>query len=507
MGSSEQLSTGTSPALQGSLSTPAGEGSNIPPDLLQTLKSCRTLPSVPGVVMEVLDLSQNPDVGTAELAKVISRDPALVAKILKVANSAWAGVRREVTTLGQAVNLLGMNGTMSLALSFSLVRGLRKMEGPSFDHAAYWRRSAISGIATLAAGSFVMAAKPDELFLTGLLQDIGMLVLNEALPDYGSLVVSAQNDHERLVETERRELGADHSEVSSWFLGKWGLPRQIIASVQTSHNSKSIRNPMAKAVAVGSRIAEIWTNPRTGAAMAAATTAAREILELSEAELDQILDQTAAKLPETTRNLDIVVGDESLINGLLDQAREAMAEINLRALQEARQFAVQAQRDALTSLHNRSYLDQVLDIQFNLSRRLAQPLTAIFVDIDNFKKINDSYGHYAGDAVLVSVARVIQSATREDDTIVRYGGDEFVVLLRAADEDLGARIAERIRSMVETQEHRVGNRLRIPVTVSIGWATMSSKTVIMSAAGLLELADRSLYVAKKSGRNRVASIY
>jgi diguanylate cyclase (GGDEF)-like protein len=486
------------------LADDAGGETKLPPYLAQALQTCRTLPSIPGVVLEVLDLSQDPDIGTAEIARVLSRDPALVAKILKVANSAWIGVRREVTTLGQAVNLLGTNGTMSLALSFSLVRGLRKVGVQEFDHQAYWKRSAISATATLSVGTYIGAAKPDELFLSGLLQDIGMLVLNEALPDYGRLIILSKGDHESLVEIEQRELGTDHGRVSSWFLDKCGLPKRLISPIPTSHQDKGIRNPLAKSVAVGSRIAEIWANPNTAAAMASATKAVRNLLELSDPRFDEILGKIASKLPEITRNLEIPIGDENFINRLLDQAREAMAELNMRALQEARQLAVQAQKDSLTSLHNRSYLDHVLELHCTLSRKLTQPLTAIFIDIDNFKKINDSHGHRCGDSVLVSVARVIQSATREDDTTMRYGGDEFVVLLSKADEHFAAQISERIRLMVEQQSYVAGDGTRIPVTVSVGWATMSSNSKIQNAAELLEVADRSLYLAKTSGRNRVA---
>jgi diguanylate cyclase (GGDEF)-like protein len=102
------------------------------------------------------------------------------------------------------------------------------------------------------------------------------------------------------------------------------------------------------------------------------------------------------------------------------------------------------------------------------------------------------------------VARLIESATRADDTIVRYGGDEFVVLLSNTDEDIGAKIAERIRSRVEEQPHSTGDDTRIPITVSVGWATMSTKSKIPDATELLAVADRSLYLAKTSGRNRVA---
>jgi diguanylate cyclase (GGDEF)-like protein len=476
----------------------------LPPRVLELLQSCRTLPSVPGVVMEVLDLTQDPEIGTAEIAKVISRDPALVAKILKVANSPLYGVRREVTTLAQAVNMLGTNGAMSLALSFSLVHGLRKETEPAFDHQAYWRRSVISATATLAVGNAIQAGRRDELFLPGLLQDIGMLVLNEAMPAYGRMVVASDNDHELLTKVEREELGTDHASVSFWFLKKWGLPGRLISAILASHESKGVRNPLAKSVAVGGRIAEIWTNPKTIAAMTSAAEAARNLLGIPETRFDEILNKTAAQLPETTRNLEVSVGDESFIHGLLDQARQAMAEINVRALQEARQFAVQAQRDSLTSLYNRNYLDQVLGVHFNISRKMAQPLAAIFIDIDDFKRTNDTFGHRAGDSVLISVARVIQSAIRDSDTVVRYGGDEFVVVLNDTSEDIAGEVAERIRASVEKQQTKTDSGLRIPVTVSVGWATMSPKSSLASGEELLEIADRSLYVAKSSGRNRVA---
>ncbi len=459
---------------------------------------------MPAVAMQVLDLAQDPDIGTAKVAKVIARDPALTAKILKVANSAWCGVRREVTTLDQAVSLLGLNGTMSMALSFSLVRGLRKANEPAFDHQAYWRRSVISATATLSVGSHIKAGNPEELFLSGLLQDIGMLVLNQAMPSYGSLVASANNDHGVLVEIERNELEADHAQVGSWFLKKWGLPRRLIAAVETGHEHEGIEDPLNKSVALGSRIADIWVNPNTMAATASTAEAAHALLGPPHDQIDRILSKTAADLPEITESLDIAVGDEAFSIRLLDQARDAIAEINLRALQEARTFAIQAQRDELTSLYNRTYLNQILGEQFTLSRTLAQPLTVIFIDIDRFKSINDTYGHHGGDSVLISVSQAIRLAARDYDTVVRFGGDEFVVLLTNAAREIGGIIAERIRSNVEKQLHNAGEDHWIHVTASVGWATMTPNSDIMSPKELLEAADHSLYAAKTAGRNRVA---
>ena len=477
---------------------------NIPTHLMQALKACRTLPSVPAVVMQVLELSQDPDIGTAKISKVIIKDPALTARILKVANSAWCGVQREVTTLDQAVNLLGLNGTMSLALSFSLVRRLQKAGGPAFDHQTYWRRSVIAGTAAKSVTADQRSVKQDELFLAGLLQDIGMLVLSEAMPAYGQLAASAANSHKALLEIERKELGTDHAQVGAWYLARWGLPIRLVEAIRDSHELSAIEEPLAKSIAVGGWIADIWINPDTAAATELAAQSAKALLGLSPEQLNRVLTATVAALAQTTENLDISIGDEAMVSRLLDQAREAIMEINLRALQEVRSYATQAHCDALTSLYNRAYLDQVLEEQFAKSQAARQPLTLIFLDIDKFKSINDAYGHHGGDGVLVSVAQAIRSATRISDIIARFGGDEFVVLLSDTSEPIGAEIAERIRSTVAKQLHNAGTGNCIHVTVSVGLTTMMPGSGIRSAKELLEIADRRLYAAKIAGRNRVA---
>ncbi|MDR1727490.1 MAG: GGDEF domain-containing protein [Acidobacteriota bacterium] len=481
------------------------DAEGIPKDLRKRLQSCRTLPSVPAVVVQVLDLVQNPDdIGTADLAKVVARDPALVAKILKVANSAWCGITREVKTLEQAVILLGLSGTMSLALSFSLVRSVKPGAGVGFDHQQYWRRAIISAAASVAAGMALKTAHREELFLTGLLQDIGMLVLNEAVPEYGRMAASALNDHMALVEIERRELQADHAQVGAWFLHRWGLPDGLVAAVRGSHGSEKSDCPLNDSTALSSRIADIWINAESVKAVEDAADAADSLFGLGQEGLNRILTQTAEDFPSMVADLDMKVGDEFQIDRLLDQSRDAIAEINVQMIREARGLAAQAQRDSLTSLYNRSYLEQILDNQFTRSASLGQPLTAIFIDVDNFKGINDTYGHAGGDVVLVEIAKTIQSAVRNYDTVVRYGGDEFIALLANAPYGVGADVSERIRTLVADRVYDVGEGTEITATVSIGHATMLSKAEMATPKALLEAADKNLYIAKSNGRNCVA---
>ncbi len=480
----------------------------LPATLLLALKACRTLPSVPVVVLQVLDLCQDEETGVAAVAKVIARDPALSGKVLKVANSPLYGVRSEITTLDRAVTLLGVNATLSLALSFSLVRGLRKSKAARFDHQAYWRRSVIASVATRVAGAAVRSASQDELFLAGLLQDIGMLVLNEAMPKaYGPLVGASNGDHHLLAENERKEFGADHADVGHWLLSKWNLPGNLQDAIAGSHDLGGSENhtPFARSVALGSLLAEIWANPNTAACTSSAREAAKLLLEISPERFEQMLNEIAVLLPEVTANLDVDIGGDAFVNKVLDEARAALVELNLQAQLHAQQVQVQAQRDQLTSLYNRAYLNEILPQQFDMAMQMSQPMTLIFLDIDNFKSINDTYGHNGGDAVLISVARVLQAATRNFDIVVRFGGDEFVVLLSNSNDKIGEMVAERIRTSVAARPHDLGDNVQIPVTVSVGCATLSATTRFATAKELLEAADRSLYAAKSGGRNRVVT--
>jgi len=412
-----------------------------------------------------------------------------------------------VTTLDRAVTILGINATLSLALSFSLVRGLQKGKDVGFDHQAYWRRSVITATATRVIGIWAAAASRDELFLAGLIQDIGMLVLNQAMPgQYRRLIVSAQGDHLKLAELERAEFGADHAAVGAWLLESWNLPEDLRLATSESHVGLGTPEEMkifSKCVALASCCAAIWTESDT----VAATTRAREysisLFEMSSTRFQRILAEIAHDLPEATANLDIELGDEDFVDRVLDQARGALVELSLQAHRAAREIQLQAHRDELTSLSNRAFLNEILPRQFEAARLMGNLFSILFIDIDNFKAINDTYGHHGGDCVLASVAGLLRLCTRESDIVARYGGDEFVILLPNCGVKVAADLSNRIHTAIGTQLHEVADGIKMPVTISVGCATMSAEHVFSTADALLAAADKCLYVAKSCGRNRV----
>ena len=155
--------------------------------------------------------------------------------------------------------------------------------------------------------------------------------------------------------------------------------------------------------------------------------------------------------------------------------------------------------DGLTSVGNRICLDTTLDREIEQAHRYKLPLSVLVVDVDRFKSVNDNYGHHAGDLILKTIAKTIQNASRGADTVFRFGGEEFVVLLNNTDV-AGAKVtAERLRQAISNIQVSYEGQI-IPVTASLGAASLCHGE---SKAELLERADRALYKAKANGRDRV----
>lgn len=161
-------------------------------------------------------------------------------------------------------------------------------------------------------------------------------------------------------------------------------------------------------------------------------------------------------------------------------------------------------RDPLTKAHNRRYLDDRADSEHAFALRHGTPLSVLMIDVDYFKRVNDTHGHQAGDEVLKNVSATLQYTVRKEDTLARYGGEEFLILVRGVPHEGATALGERVRSSLE--------RLVIPwegqqlrVTASVGVATMSPAQVYETPATLIAAADHCLYQAKETGRNRVCA--
>jgi two-component system, cell cycle response regulator len=160
-----------------------------------------------------------------------------------------------------------------------------------------------------------------------------------------------------------------------------------------------------------------------------------------------------------------------------------------------------ALRDGLTRTYNKKFFQDRLETEFAYARRHRTMLSLVMFDVDYFKRVNDTYGHLAGDAVLVHLARITQATIRTEDVLARYGGEEFAVICRGIALLSAGVLGERLRARVE-QENFDYQGTRLPVTISVGVAALPEANVATSSE-LVRDADSALYEAKRSGRNRV----
>jgi len=160
-----------------------------------------------------------------------------------------------------------------------------------------------------------------------------------------------------------------------------------------------------------------------------------------------------------------------------------------------------ALRDGLTGVFNKKYFTDRLDTEFAYAQRHKTMLSLVMFDVDHFKKVNDTYGHLAGDEVLVQLARTAQKLIRTEDVITRYGGEEFAIICRGIPLINTGVLAERVRAGIEQAKIKFRDE-RLPITISVGVSALNESPAT-TPAELVAAADEALYEAKNGGRNRV----
>ena len=326
---------------------------------------------------------------------------------------------------------------------------------------------------------------------------------------------------------ERGELGADHAEVGQWLTTNWNLPVPLCVSIAHSHGSPLPDGTatdiakLARVVAVSGLLADIWVREDAQEATITAREAARVLLGMNPPQLDPVLNSIAGSMAEVSSLFEIDLGTADEINSVLDEAQETLMMVTLgnsrqaasaqQALQHdggarrlARHRGGVAARSAEAELaNNRARLDSFIAAEVQTAARTGKPLSLIIADVDHFKKVNDTYGHPAGDKVLTGVANCLKTKLRPRDLVARYGGEEFVLVLPETDAEGAMVVAERVRRAIEAAVHPIGNGQTLRVTmISLGCATLGGKSAFILPDDLLASADKALYAAKRGGRNQ-----
>ncbi|TVR58118.1 MAG: GGDEF domain-containing protein, partial [Gemmatimonadales bacterium] len=479
------------------------------------------------MALRLLDLLRDPEVSTPELVSALRADPALAARILRAANSTYFGFRAEVRTLEQAVPLVGRTVVTSLALSFSLAEAALDRGRLAADFREYWVRSLVQGSAAELLARHGAPGLPAELFMTGLLMDLGQLAMLKVLGARYAQLLRASGGHGGLLcRKEEEELGFTHAQVGAALMERWSLPASMVTACRHHHDSAASppealeEGKLVAAVRVAAAVAD-WYG---GGSPAEELTLLAELTEahfgFSEPLLLRYLMETDARILETAELFPLPTPDlpsasdlmaqasEQLASVVISQEKERQRAVSLRELAEERREELETQNallrrqvfmDPLTGVHNRRFFDEMLEHEIRRSARKGTDLSLLFVDVDRFKEVNDTWGHLFGDEVLTRIGGVLRSACRTSDVVARFGGEEFVVLAHDTGADGLRLLGERLRAAVEALPLEQEGE-RVPVTVSVGGVTRGpDASGPRSARALVDQADRALYGAKEAG--------
>jgi len=487
------------------------------------------LPSPPAIAIKILETVRKDDFAFQDLAYIIESDPALTARVLRMANSSYYNASSNVTSITKALSILGTHAVLNIALSFVICTELMNTASEGFDVDLFWRRAVTAAVAADETAKLVKHPSHD-LFIVALLQDIGIPVLHSCFPQqYQQVINKKMTSQTPLIELERKQFGFDHLEVGAELLKCWQLPEEIHLPIRYLHQGCTIPSkyrPITDILTIAGRLSSFYN----GSQDVDKIRKVKQILDRSfnvvGESVDQLVENTVHNTLAILDSFEVSPGDLRPFSVILQEANEQLSRlydsyelmvIELKhAKEKAEKLALElndanerhrelAFKDGLTDLYNYRYFQEAMDLEFMRAQRYNRVFSMILLDLDHFKEINDTHGHTIGDFVLANVGKAVAKSVRETDIVARYGGDEFAVILpETADEDAIV-VAEHIRKNIESCTMTIDD-LTIKVTTSMGIASNRCALDLNNKAALVSLADKALYLAKNKGKNRVHSI-
>jgi diguanylate cyclase (GGDEF)-like protein len=492
----------------------------------QLIKDQINLPSPPVIAAQILNTIQNEESSLDDLEQVISADPALTSKLLRIANSAFYSLPYEVSNVNRALSILGTNVIKNIALSFVIASDLRGEEESALNFDYFWRRSVTAAVAAeLVMG--LLHEKDENIFVTGLLQDIGILIiyLNKGRQYTSALEQCTVNRETDLINLEQKMYQFDHQQLGGTLLESWEFPRCIVQPVLYHHEPHLAPEEYQKTCSVlyvSNLLSAIYSGTEKATNVQLLQKKMGEFFNISEEQTRTLLDDVAKKSLDILNIFEIDPGQMKPYSQMLQEANDELGKLNfsyeqlLLELKESKEksdnFANElrqansrleelAFRDGLTNLYNHRYFQEILSSEMARAKRYNDSLCLILFDIDFFKKVNDTHGHPAGDQVLINLAQAISKAVRPCDIVARYGGEEFAVILPQTSETGLKVFAERLRRCAASLT-TVFKKGPVTITISCGGAHFSP-TDKVTEQEFISTVDRALFLSKNNGRNRV----
>jgi len=498
---------------------------------LNNILTSAQLPTLPAVAARLLELSARDDAAFTDIVNCIAQDMALSARILKVANSSFYSFRQRITSINQAVSLLGCNAVRNLVLSFTFLAMGEQRVSSLFNFDLFWERSLVGATASRLIAGLVPKVDPDEIFTIGLLQNIGQLIFALTVPSrydhiLERLAVSDQDVCE--VALEEEFLALPHTVSGSEVAKVWGLPPAILTAIRYHHDPAAYPGDnrqealTVKIVYLAELVTRIFYSCAPERHYQQLHDEAHHLLGLDGLAIKHFLATIHREIDRAARYFDIRINPIRPVPEIIQEANIRLSILHLN-YEEMNQELTQAQKeletlrqqlaernfllerlaniDGLTEIHNHRFFQNFLHTEINRAIPNQSAVSLLLVDVDHFKQFNDTYGHQTGDFILKELCLVARGMIREYDLMARYGGEEFAFVLPETDTEAALTVAQRLCHAIAGHDFFDGHQ-HYRVNVSIGVASVLPASGF-SPNDLIGMADQALYKAKKRGRNQV----
>ncbi len=502
----------------------ASEAGGLEDRIRQEVDRLTYLPGSVAVAIKFVDLGKDLDADPADYERTIASDAALGTKILALANSAWFGVRSEVTKILQAVTLLGLSSIRTLAISYCMAGLHNRLKIPPEDAKRYWQASLCKGVAAKTFAASVAPTMEDEAFLAGLFQDLAIPVIHSVAGEAVLAILRNPNvDAAAQIGEERIAFGVDHCEAGRWLATKLELPEAYIDAIGFHHDPDCIArfiqpDVLAEAIKVASlfpHVPEQWRKADIEAlgALLPETSSAKfrdreAFLETVQKEFETLYGFFEPGQQPELRLADLVTGAcEEIADSttrMVGQVRDLMndaartGELVHHLVTDHQRLIDETRLDALTGALNRSGFLAEGTKAVEAAGRYAAPFAVLYCDVDGFKETNDKYGHHFGDFVLRGLSGRIRGCVRKTDLVGRLGGDEFALVLTDVPANRALMIVDAIMRGIR-EEPFVKGKVAVTRTLSVGVLCVPGSRCVYDFEALLSQADALMYRAKRSG--------
>lgn len=449
------------------------------------------IPSLPVAAVKILELVQDPDVDVQALGRTIELDPALSARIVRLANSSLFGLTREISSVRQALVILGLRTVKLAALSFTLVDSLGK-GAKAESMSACWRQILSNAMACRMLGK-LFEIDPEEGFLGGLMQDIGLLVCAESLgKDYLDLFDSSMSDASAKTfdQMEKDRFGVAHTEVGAELIEQWRLPPRLATAIR-EHAEMDLaaayrdgRKDLSVLLATADAISGFLLRP-TPSNLERFNVVAESFGDLS-SEIDKFVQRLEMQVGEMAELLELELPANRTFEEILEKARELSKDLRVES------------RDGLP-----------LRVRQELARakREKSPVSVVLLRLTSVSQLAKSGRADAAERLHQAAARILQSVTRECDALFRLNLSTFCILAANASKEGVERLQQRLIPELQKAWVEVGSE-KVYARFVFGVVTLEAEsTSDVAVEAFLLKANDNLAEAQAKGEIVVSTVF